>query len=304
MEMMLTVQDLTKRYHDFKALDHFSMNVEKGAIYGFVGRNGAGKTTLIRTICGLQAPSQGTYTLLGRKHNDPKIAKSRRKMGAVIETPSLYRELNARENLEVQLRMLGLAESAETDRLLALVGLSEAGRKKVKDFSLGMRQRLAMAVALAGDPDFLVLDEPVNGLDPQGIIEVRELILKLNQKHQVTVMISSHNLDELARLATVYGFIDHGRMVKEIAADELEKTCRKCVELSVGSVEAAVETLESTGVDYRVTAADTVEVYGEIGLSDLLLKLAKNGCAVLSMKARDESLESYYLSLVGGRDHE
>ncbi len=304
MEMMLTVQDLTKRYHDFKALDHFSMNVEKGAIYGFVGRNGAGKTTLIRTICGLQAPSQGTYTLLGRKHNDPKIAKSRRKMGAVIETPSLYRELNARENLEVQLRMLGLAESAEIDRLLALVGLSEAGRKKVKDFSLGMRQRLAMAVALAGNPDFLVLDEPVNGLDPQGIIEVRELILKLNQKHQVTVMISSHNLDELARLATVYGFIDHGRMVKEIAADELEKTCRKCVELSVGSPEAAVETLESTGADYRVTAADTVEVYGEIGLSDLLLKLAKNGCAVLSMKARDESLESYYLSLVGGRDHE
>lgn len=304
MEMMLTVQDLTKRYHDFKALDHFSMNVEKGAIYGFVGRNGAGKTTLIRTICGLQAPSQGTYTLLGRKHNDPKIAKSRRKMGAVIETPSLYRELNARENLEVQLRMLGLAESAEIDRLLALVGLSEAGRKKVKDFSLGMRQRLAMAVALAGDPDFLVLDEPVNGLDPQGIIEVRELILKLNQKHQVTVMISSHNLDELARLATVYGFIDHGWMVKEIAADELEKTCRKCVELSVGSPEAAVETLESTGADYRVTAADTVEVYGEIGLSDLLLKLAKNGCAVLSMKARDESLESYYLSLVGGRDHE
>ena len=304
MEMMLTVQDLTKRYHDFKALDHFSMNVEKGAIYGFVGRNGAGKTTLIRTICGLQAPSQGTYTLLGRKHNDPKIAKSRRKMGAVIETPSLYRELNARENLEVQLRMLGLAESAEIDRLLALVGLSEAGRKKVKDFSLGMRQRLAMAVALAGDPDFLVLDEPVNGLDPQGIIEVRELILKLNQKHLVTVMISSHNLDELARLATVYGFIDHGRMVKEIAADELEKTCRKCVELSVGSPEAAVETLESIGVDYRVTAADTVEVYGEIGLSDLLLKLAKNGCAVLSMKARDESLESYYLSLVGGRDHE
>ena len=304
MEMMLTVHDLTKRYHDFKALDHFSMNVEKGAIYGFVGRNGAGKTTLIRTICGLQAPTQGTYTLLGRKHNDPKIAKSRRKMGAVIETPSLYRELNARENLEVQLRMLGLAESAEIDRLLALVGLSETGRKKVKDFSLGMRQRLAMAVALAGAPDFLVLDEPVNGLDPQGIIEVRELILKLNQKHQVTVMISSHNLDELARLATVYGFIDHGRMVKEIAADELEKTCRKCVELSVGSVEAAVETLESTGADYRVTAADTVEVYGEIGLSDLLLKLAQNGCAVLSMKARDESLESYYLSLVGGRDHE
>ena len=300
MEMMLTVQDLTKRYHDFKALDHFSMNVEKGAIYGFVGRNGAGKTTLIRTICGLQTPSQGTYTLLGRKHNDPKITKSRRKMGAVIETPSLYRELNARENLEVQLRMLGLAESSETDRLLALVGLSETGRKKVKDFSLGMRQRLAMAVALAGDPDFLVLDEPVNGLDPQGIIEVRELILKLNQKHQVTVMISSHNLDELSRLATVYGFIDHGRMVKEIAADELEKTCRKCVELSVGSPEAAVETLESTGADYRVTAADTVEIYGEIGLSDLLLKLAQNGCAVLSMKARDESLESYYLSLVGG----
>ena len=303
MEMMLTVQDLTKRYHDFKALDHFSMNVEKGAIYGFVGRNGAGKTTLIRTICGLQAPSQGTYTLLGRKHNDPKIAKSRRKMGAVIETPSLYRELNARENLEVQLRMLGLAESAEIDRLLALVGLSEAGRKKVKDFSLGMRQRLAMAVALAGDPDFLVLDEPVNGLDPQGMIEVRELILKLNRQNQVTILISSHNLDELARLATVYGFIDHGQRVKEISAEELENACRKCVELTVEGNEILIETLEAYGADYRIKAGGTVEIYGETALSELILKLAQKGCTVTSMKEHDESLESYYLSLIGGEDH-
>ena len=211
MEMMLTVQDLTKRYHDFKALDHFSMNVEKGAIYGFVGRNGAGKTTLIRTICGLQAPSQGTYTLLGRKHNDPKIAKSRRKMGAVIETPSLYRELNARENLEVQLRMLGLAESAETDRLLALVGLSEAGRKNVKDFSLGMRQRLGIAQAIMENPTTLILDEPFNGLDKDGVRDIHGLLQQ--QKAQgKTIILASHSAADIAQACDVVYEMTGGRL--------------------------------------------------------------------------------------------
>ena len=303
MEMMLTVRDLTKRYGSFKALDHFSMNVEKGAIYGFVGRNGAGKTTLIRTICGLQQPSYGEYTLMGYKHSDPQIVKSRRRMGAMIETPSLYGQLSAQENLKVQMRTLGLQDTREIDELLKEVGLSHTGRKKVKDFSLGMRPRLGIALALAGSPDFLVLDEPVNGLDPQGMIEVRELILKLNRQNQVTILISSHNLDELARLATVYGFIDHGQRVKEISAEELENACRKCVELTVEGNEILIETLEAYGADYRIKAGGTVEIYGETALSELILKLAQKGCTVTSMKEHDESLESYYLSLIGGEDH-
>ena len=218
MEYILSANGLYKSYKNFKALNGLSMNVPKGAIYGFVGKNGAGKTTLIRIICGLQEPTSGGYSLYGCKNGDAKMTEARRRMGAVVETPSIYGDLTAEENIKEQYRILGLPSYDGVDELLKLVGLEDTGKKKAKNFSLGMRQRLAIAIALAGDPDFLVLDEPVNGLDPQGIVEIRELILKLNQQRQITVLISSHILDELSRLATHYGFIDSGRMVKEISA--------------------------------------------------------------------------------------
>lgn len=223
MDYVLETNTLSKEYGGTGALDGLSMHVPKGAIYGFVGNNGAGKTTLIRLICGLQTPTSGTYSIYGVKNTEKNITDSRRRMGAVVETPSIYLDMTAEENLKAQYRILGIRSFDSISELLKLVGLDGTGKKKAKNFSLGMRQRLGIAVALAGDPDFIVLDEPINGLDPQGIIEIRELILKLNREKQITVLISSHILDELSKLATHYGFIDGGHIVKEISAEEIEK---------------------------------------------------------------------------------
>lgn len=244
MDYVLTTKDLTKQYGHFKALDGLSMHVPKGAIYGFVGKNGAGKTTLIRLICGLQMPTSGGYKLYGTSDQSKDIMKSRKRMGAVVETPSIYSDMTAEDNLKQQYRILGLPSFEGISELLKLVGLENTGKKKAKNFSLGMKQRLGIAVALAGDPDFLVLDEPTNGLDSQGIIEIRELILKLNREHQITVLISSHILDELSRLATHYGFIDSGRMLKEMSASELEAVCRKCMRMEVSDTKALTKVLD------------------------------------------------------------
>ena len=304
MEYVLKTNALCKNYKHFKALNGLTMNVPKGAIYGFVGKNGAGKTTLIRLICGLQEPTSGEYSLYGLKNSEKEILKSRRRMGAVVETPSIYLDLTAVDNLKEQYRILGIPSYDSIPKLLKLVGLENTGNKKAKNFSLGMRQRLGIAIALAGDPDFLVLDEPVNGLDPQGIIEMRELILKLNREHQITVLISSHILDELSRLATHYGFIDNGRMVKEISAGELEASCHKCVRLEVTNVQMLARVLDGMKVDYKVISDKAADVFAEINVSQLALALSKENCEVVSMQERDESLESYYVGLVGGKNNE
>ena len=300
MEYVLQTAELTKRYRHFKALDGLTMRVPKGAIYGLVGRNGAGKTTLIRLICGLQDPTSGTYVLYGRPHTDRDMRRSRRRMGAVVETPSIYLDMSARDNLRQQYRVLGLPSFEGIDELLDLVGLESTGKKKARHFSLGMKQRLGIAVALAGDPDFLVLDEPINGLDPQGIIEMRELILRLNRERQITVLISSHILDELSRLATHYGFIDQGRMVKELSAAELEAACRKCVRLTVTDAAALARALDGMGAEYKILDERTADVYQKIPVSRLTAALAAEGCELTDIQERDESLESYFVSLVGG----
>ena len=303
MEYVLTTQGLSKHYGRFKALDNLSMHVPKGSIYGFVGKNGAGKTTLIRVICGLQAPTSGEYTLYGINSREKSIVKSRRRMGAVVETPSIYLDMTAEDNLKQQYRVLGLPSFEGIPELLKLVGLDDTGRKKARNFSLGMKQRLGIAIALAGDPDFLVLDEPVNGLDPQGIIEIRELILKLNFERQITVLISSHILDELSRLATHYGFINGGQMLKEISAEDLEAACRKCMRLTVTDINALARVLDGMDVEYKVLSDTQADVYAKLNVSQLTLALAKENCEVLSIEERDESLESYYVNLVGGGGH-
>ena len=299
MDYVLTTNALSKEYGTFKALNAVSMHIPKGAIYGFVGKNGAGKTTLIRLICGLQAATSGEYTLYGRKSTDKEINKSRRRMGAVVETPSIYLDMTAEENLKEQYRILGLPSF---DGLL--VGLENTGKKKAKNFSLGMRQRLGIAVALCGDPDFLVLDEPVNGLDPQGIIEMRELILRINREHQITVLISSHILDELAKLATHYGFIDNGTIVKEISAADLESVCRKCVFMKVSNTKALACVLDRMKIEYKILSDTTANVFTKIKASLLISELTKENCEVISMQERTESLESYYISLIGGEKHD
>ncbi len=295
MDYVLTTNALSKKYGAFKALDAVSMHVPKGAIYGFVGKNGAGKTTLIRLICGLQTATSGEYTLYGRKNTDKEINKSRKRMGAVVETPSIYLDMTAEENLKEQYRILGLPSFDGLKELLKLVGLENTGKKKAKNFSLGMRQRLGIAV---------VLDEPVNGLDPQGIIEMRELILRINREHQITVLISSHILDELAKLATHYGFIDNGTIVKEISAADLESVCRKCVFMEVSNTKALACVLDRMKIEYKILSDTTANVFTKIKASLLISELTKENCEVISMQERTESLESFYISLVGGEKHD
>lgn len=300
MDYVLKTNELSKKYKNFQALNGLTMCVPKGSIYGFVGKNGAGKTTLIRLICGLQELTGGEFTLYGIRGDDKDIVKARRRMGAVVETPSIYLDMTAEENLKQQYLILGLPSFDGIKELLQLVGLENTGKKKAKHFSLGMRQRLGIAIALAGDPDFLVLDEPINGLDPQGIIEIRELILKLNREKQITVLISSHILDELSRLATHYGIIDGGRMIKELSAEELEAACRKCVRAEVTDTKVLARVLDAMGTEYKIISDTTADIFTKVNVSKLASALAEEDCEILSMQERDESLESYYISLVGG----
>lgn len=300
MDFVFQAEGLTKSYRNFMALDGLSMHVQGGAIYGFVGRNGAGKTTLIRLLCGLQEPSSGSFTLFGIPGGSRDMADARRRIGAVVETPALYTDMTAEDNLRQQCLILGLPSFGGIPDLLKLVGLENTGRKKVRHFSLGMKQRLGIALALSGDPDLLVLDEPANGLDPQGIVEIRELILKLNRERQVTFLISSHILDELSRLATHYGIIDHGRMVRELSAEELEAECRKCVRMEVSDTSVLARVLDGLHLDYKILSDTTADVYARVSVTELALALSAENCQVLSMQEKDQNLEGYFLSLVGG----
>lgn len=304
MDYVLTASGLSKKYGKFCALNDLTMHIPKGSIYGLVGRNGAGKTTLIRVICGLQEPTKGNYSIYGNKNTSKEIVKSRRRMGAVVETPAIYYNMTAEENLKQQCLSVGVPSYDSISEILQLVGLENTGKKRAGNFSLGMKQRLGIAMALVGNPDFLVLDEPINGLDPQGIIELRELILKLNREYQITVLISSHILDELSRLATHYGFIDNGRLVKEISAGEIEKACRKCTRLEVTDTKALARVSDAYGIEYEILSERAANIYGRINLSKLVIELAKENCDVISSNEQDESLENYFINLVGGKHND
>ncbi len=291
----------------------FSMHVPAGAIYGFIGKNSSGKTTLMPLICGLSHPTAGSYTLYGITSGDKNICRSRKRMGAIVEATAIYLNLSAEENLEQQYRMLGLPSFDDIDELLELTGLADTGKKKARHFSLGMRQRLGIAIALSGNPDFLVLDEPTNGLDPQGIIGIRELILRLNREQQITFLISSHILDELSKISTHYGFIDSGSMVKEISAARLNNLCRKCVRVTVTDTKALCILLDRMGLDYHIFSDTEADIYLNspsdanvshmpaigISITSLVMELSRGNCGVLSLREHDESPENYYMSLIG-----
>ena len=299
MDHILQTQQLTKAYGKFKALNELSINVPKGSIYGMVGRNGAGKTTLIRIITGLSNPTSGEFSLMGIKNSDRKILESRRKMGAVVETPSLHPEMNAKDNLIQQTKALGISDE-KLDEILKLVGLANTGKKKAKNFSLGMRQRLGIAFSLVGDPEFLVLDEPINGLDPQGIMEVREMILRLNHEKGITILISSHILDELSRLATHYGFIEQGRVIKEMSADELERVSRRSIHVNVNDSQLLAGVLDGMGAEYKICSPTEADIFTPVQVTPLVLALNEKNCFVNSLTERHESLENYFMGLVGG----
>ena len=299
MEYVLQTQQLCKKYGKFNALTDFTINVPKGSIYGMVGRNGAGKTTLIRIVTGLNNPSSGEFTLFGTKNTDADILAKRRKIGAVVETPSLHPEMSAKDNLIQQTKALGISDE-KLDEILNLVGLPNTGKKKAKHFSLGMRQRLGIAFSLVGDPDFLVLDEPINGLDPQGIMEVREMILKLNREKGITILISSHILDELSRLATHYGFIEQGRCIKEMSAEELEKVSRRSLHINVNDTQLLAQVLDGMKAEYRIYSPNEADIFTPMQVTPLVLALNEKKCFVNSMTEHHESLENYFMGLVGG----
>lgn len=300
MENILATSNLTKAYGRAQALSNCTMQVPKGSIYGFVGRNGAGKTTLFRVVCGLQAPTAGTYWLCGVRTGTKAILHARERMGAIIETPSILGELNAMDNLRAKAKMIGISDESALRNTLALVNLKDTGKKKAKSFSLGMRQRLGIAAALLGSPDVLILDEPMNGLDPEGIVEMRELITRLNQEREITFIISSHILDELSRTATTFGFIERGRMIEEISSEELHRRCRKNTRITVLDTSKLAPVLDDMGLEYTVESKHVALIFGDVEVTPFVLSLHARGIEVSRMEAHDESLESYYIRLVGG----
>lgn len=303
MEYSLETQNLSKRYGKVRVLDGLDMHVPRGSIYGLIGKNGAGKSTLMRLVCGLQKPSGGSYSIGGVRceSNTPagRVAQARRHLGAIVETPAIYLNMTAEENLKQQGLVLGVPSNEPYAELLSLVGLKDVGRKKAGQFSLGMRQRLGIAVALVGNPDLLILDEPINGLDPQGIIEIRELVLRLNQRHGITCIISSHILDELAKIATHYGFLNHGRLVQEISAAQLHANTRTCTRVQVSDVCVLTTVLDSMQVPYEVVSETEANLYARVSITELVQALSARGCELLSSTCQDESLESYFINLIG-----
>lgn len=300
MEYILETHNLEKRYKKFKAINNLNLHIEKGAIYGLIGKNGAGKTTLIRLICGLQKATSGIYSIYGKSNTSKDITEVRKRIGAIIETPSIYYNMTAIENLKIQYKIIGLPSYDGLNELLELVGLANTENKKIKNFSLGMKQRLGIAIALVGNPDFLILDEPINGLDPEGIIDVRELILKLNKEKGITFLISSHYLDELSKIATHYGFLDKGSIIKEVSSDELEKNCKRRIEVKVNNLKKCVQYLEENKYSYEVISDDRVNIYNKMNVTEIAVELSKRSCIINEFHEIEESLENYYMNLIGG----
>ena len=300
MEYVLETNNIEKRYGHFKALTNLNMHIPKGAIYGLIGKNGAGKTTLIRLVCGLQKATSGEYTIFGISNDSKKIINVRKRIGAIIETPSICLDMTAEDNLKEQYKIIGLPSFDNLQEILKLVGLENTGKKTVKHFSLGMKQRLGIAVALVGNPDLLILDEPINGLDPEGIIEIRELILKLNIEKGITFLISSHYLDELSKIATCFGIIDKGKIIKEITKEELEQNFKKRTQINVSNIKECVKYLEEKNLNYKVITNNIIDIYEKINVSELVVALSNRDCIVNNFQEKEESLENYYLNLIGG----
>lgn len=306
-EYVLRINNLKKNFKKHKVLKEVSLNIKKGDIYGFVGKNGSGKTTVIRAIAGLIIPDSGEIELFGDTEED-NVIKQRDRTGILIEEPTLYKNMTARENLELVTIERGIPDKDIIDKTLSLVGLGDIdiSKKKVKNFSLGMKQRLGIAMAIISDPEFLILDEPINGLDPIGIRTVRELLLKLNKERGTTILISSHILSELKCVATKYGFINHGKIVEEISAKELMKKCRNYIHLKTSDNSKAIIVLEKDlGImDYKVLENDIIHIYDNFDKGTISLKLARQGIAVNEIFERYESIEDYFTKIVGSEDNE
>lgn len=297
-ENVVEINNLCKTYKDTKSVAHVNMTIKKGDIYGFIGRNGAGKSTTLKMIVGLIFPTSGQIKLFGESRN--KFTD--RRIGSLIENPGLYPNLSAYDNMELKAIALGLKDKEKIIELLNLVKLDYKSKKIVKKFSLGMKQRLAIALALLGNPDLLILDEPINGLDPEGIRQIREVIQYLNENKKMTIIISSHILGELSKIATRYGIIRDGQMIEEISAKELDQKCRDYLLLKVEQVEKAIPLLENDlGIyNYIVHENNEIRIYDNIESSKINLVLTKHNIKINQIYYQKQDLESYFLEKIGG----
>ena len=301
MENILQVKSLTKMFGQNYAVNNVDMNIQRGDIYGFIGRNGAGKTTLIRILLGLCEKNSGEIELFGSSN----LSEGRDKTGCIIENPALFPKMTAKDNIIAQSKAVGVKlSSSEIDDLLSVVGLESTGKKKAKDFSLGMKQRLSIALALVGNPEFLVLDEPTNGLDPEGIRDVRNLILRLNKEKNITVLVSSHILGELHKLATRYGVIDKGRLIKEFTAKELDEKTEDGFEIKVkeDDVQSVEDFLKESNIDYSFDKEKCKFTISKNENSDEILKqITAKGVIPTSYGFKNVDLEDYFMELIGGK---
>ena len=297
-EYVLETESLTKTYRGKNAVDHIDLKIRKGDIYGFIGKNGAGKTTTIKMIAGLNRPTSGSMKLFG----SDDLQEGRKKIGTVIENPAIYPYLSARQNIEVQRILKGVSDKSVTDDLINIVGLKNAGKKKAKNFSLGMKQRLAIALSLVGDPEFLLLDEPINGLDPTGIKDIRELILKLNKEAGITILISSHILGELAKISTAYGVISEGAMTAQFTSEELKERVKPSLTITVDDPGKTVDILENAvGIkDFEVNE-NCIHIYEMLDKSSQInAVLEQSGVVVHSLSKEQGDYENYFIKLMEG----
>ncbi|MGO5064622.1 MULTISPECIES: ABC transporter ATP-binding protein [unclassified Clostridium] len=302
MENILQTYNLTRKYGTTAVVDNINMNIKKGDIYGFLGRNGAGKTTALRMVMGLISPTKGEYELFGKKMGDREVFG---RIGAIIETPGFYPNLTARENLDIHRRLMGIPNKEYVDEALEIVGLTnyDIKKKKVKKYSLGMKQRLGVARALLHKPELLILDEPTNGLDPVGIKEIRETLLDLNKKKEITILVSSHILGEIQQLATKIGIIHEGKLLEEIDYKSFEKKNRHYINLKVSNDKKAITILENSMniKDYEVTEPNKIRIYEMLDKSnDVAKKMISEGIDVYEVNVMNDTLEDYFVRLTGG----
>ena len=293
MEYILRTNTVSKKYTNYYAVDKVSISIKKGEIYGLIGENGAGKSTLMKMIAGLVEPSEGSIELFG--YFVPQTERYR--IGCVIESPALYAELTAKQNLEVFRKAYGLSSKESVQQILKQVGLSQYENKIVKKFSLGMKQRLAIGVALLGNPDFLILDEPINGLDPTGIQDMRNFLLKLNREEHITIMISSHILGELSKIATKYGIIKNGKLNEEITAKELNEKCQCCLKIKASDTAQAAILIEKNlhTKNYEILSDNNIRIFEYVDNPGIVNSLLVNhGISVDECTVTKESLEDYF----------
>ena len=305
--LVLETNSLSKKYKEHLAVDHVNMHIEKGDIYGFVGENGAGKTTIIRLICGLASPSEGDFNLFGINSNNPDIFEAKKKISGIVEAVSLTPSMTAFNNIKFQAL---LANKKLTDEeinvLISRVGLNpkEIENKKVGSFSLGMRQRIGIAITLISDPEFIILDEPMNGLDPKGFVEVRDTIVELN-KQGITFLISSHILSELEKVCTKIGFISHGKLLKELSIDELHKQSKPRIEIELKNPQEVAEVLKKKlGLTNFEVEEHVVNIYDIIDINDLMKFIVSNNIVVDNISKKEDTIETYYMKLMGGNANE